>query len=153
MSRRGGFALAAVLAAVVIMAMVVAVGAQRALVGAREGALAVRRAEMSVAIAAAVAAVLAAPAGGADQPFTVPGALFDSGTTVVGSARATWRVTGAAFPYASAEIDVQGPVFQGMAHERRRLLVRLAPDSASASMSGARWVPAGSGWWAQIPVP
>jgi len=149
MTRRSGFALAAVLAALVIMAMLVAVGAQRALVGARESALALARAEMSAAAAGAVARVVTVPADTASLTVHVPGALIDSGSVVFGAARASWRLTAVVVPYATVEIDVRAPVITGSTRELRRLLMSLRPDSAGALW----WVPAGGGGRGRIPAP
>lgn len=147
MTPRRGFALAAVLATLVIMAMVVAVGAQRALVGARASALAVARAEMSGAAAGALAAVIAVSADTARLPDILPGALLASGSARYGSAQAVWTLTGAINPYATVEIDVRCPVIGGSARELRRVIVSLRRDSTG----GAWWVPTGGGGWGRIP--
>ena len=147
MTPRRGFALAAVLAALVIMAMVVAVGAQRALVGARESTLALARAEMSGAATGALAAVIAVPADTARLADIVPGALLDSGSASFGSARAAWTLTGAIAPYAVVEIDLRRPVIGGSAREFRRMIVGVRRDSAGE----AWWVPTGGGGWGRIP--
>lgn len=147
MTPRRGFALAVVLAGLVIMAMVVAVGAQRALVGARESALALARAEMSGAATGALAAVIAVPADTARLAEIGPGALLDSGSAPFGPARATWTLTGAVAPYAMVEIDVRCPVIGGSARELRRLIVGIRRDTAGR----AWWVPTGGGGWGRIP--
>ena len=149
MRRRGGFALASVLAALVIMAMLVAVGAQRALVGARESALALARVEMSAAAAGAVATVVTASVDSARLAVSVPGALIDSGSLAFGTARASWRLIAAIVPYATIEIDVRAPVITGSTRERRRLTVSLRPDTAGALW----WVPAGGGGRGRSPAP
>lgn len=149
MMPRRGFALAAVLAALVIMAMLVAVGGQRALVGARESALALARVEMTAAAGAAMATVVTVPADSAVLAVSVPGALLDSGSAAFGTARASWRLTAAIVPYATVEIDVRAPVITGSTRELRRLMMSLRTDSA-----GARWwVPAGGGGRGRIPAP
>lgn len=147
--RRRGFALAAVLAALVVMAMVVAVGAQRALMGSRESVLALARAEMSGAAASAMAAVVAARAVAGRHPVIVAGVLLDSGTAVVGRARATWTLTGLVSPYAAVEIDARAPVFRGSARQTRRLIVGLRRDS----VAGDQWVPVGGAGWGRMPAP
>lgn len=149
MTPRRGFALAAVLAALVVMAMVVAVGAQRALVGSRESVLALARAEMSGAAATALAAIVAVPAGDAGYPIIVTGVLLDSGTAAFGMARATWTLTGAVAPFATVDIDARSPVFRGSTRELRRLVVALRRDSAGVD----RWVSFGGGGWGRIPAP
>jgi len=149
MTPRRGFALAAVLAALVIMAMLVAVGAQRALVGARESALALARVEMSAAAAGALAAVVTVPADSTLLAVGVPGALIDSGSADFGAARATWRLNAAIAPYGTVEIDARAPVITGSTRELRRLIMSLRPDTAGALW----WVPAGVGGRGRIPVP
>jgi hypothetical protein len=149
MTAHRGFALAAVLAALVVMAMVVAVGAQRALVGSRESALALARAEMAAAAAGAAAAVTAAPADSAHLAANAPGAMLDSGSVAAGSARASWRLTAALLPYAVVEIDVRAPVIAGSTRERRRLIMGLRPDTAGALW----WVPIGGGGQGRVPAP
>ncbi len=149
MRERRGFALAAVLAALVIMAMLVAVGAQRALVGARESALALARVEMSAAAAAAVATVVTASVDTARLALRVPGALIDSGSAAFGAARASWRLSAGIVPYATIEIDARAPVISGSTRELRRLTLTLRPDTAGALW----WVPAGGGGRGRIPVP
>jgi hypothetical protein len=138
-----------VLAVLVIMAMVVAVGAQRALVGVRESALALARAEMSGAAAGALSGVLAVPLDTARLPLIVPGALLASGSTAYGSARAAWTLTGAVASYATVEVDSRCPVIAGTARELRRVIVRLRRDSAG----GAWWVAVGGGGRGRIPLP
>lgn len=149
MTGRRGFALAGVLAALVLMAMMVAVSAQRAFTGARESALALARAEMAAAAAGAVAAVLTVPVDTARAPGVVPGALIDSGSAAFGAARATWLLTASGVPYATVEIDVRSPVILGSARELRRVLVGVRRDSTGAFW----WVPVGGGGRGRIPAP
>jgi len=153
MTSRRGFALAAVLAALVIMAMLVAVGAQRALVGARESALALARAEMSAAAAGALAEVVTVPADSTQLAVIVPGALLDSGSADFGAARASWRLIAASAaasgPWATVDIDARAPVITGSTRELRRLTVSLRPDTSGALW----WVPNGGGGRGRIPAP
>jgi hypothetical protein len=148
-SARAGFALPAVFAALVIMAMVVAVGAQRSLVGARESALLLARAEMSGAVVQAMATVLTEPVDSARLPALVPGALLDSGSARFGSARATWTLTGLLAPYATAEIDARAPVISGSARELSRVIVSLRRDSSGALW----WVLSGGDGRGRVPAP
>ena len=149
MNARRGFALPAVLAALVIMAMVVAVSAQRALVGARESSLMLARAEMSGAVVQAAATVLTEPVDSARLPALVPGALLDSGSARFGSARATWTLTSLLAPYATAEIDARAPVISGSARELSRVIVGLQRDSSGALW----WVRSGGDGRGRVPAP
>lgn len=131
------------------MAMVVAVGAQRALSGARESALMLSRAEMAGAVAGAVAAVVSEPVDSVFLPAFVPGAVLDSGSAAFGSARASWTLTSLHAPYAAAEIDARSPVIMGSTRELRRVIVSLRRDTAGALW----WVPVGGGGHGRVPAP
>lgn len=148
MARRA-FALPSVLAGLVIMAMIVAVGAQRALSGARESALRLARTEMSGAATGAVATVMTEPVDTSLLPAFVPGALLDSGSAAFGSARASWTLTSALAPYATAEIDARSPVLSGSTREVSRIIVRLRRDSTGVLW----WVPVGRGGRGRVPAP
>jgi len=147
MMPRRGFAMAAVLAALVIMAMVVAVDAQRALLVARQGNLDMTRTEMAAAVAGAKAAVLELPADTVSIPAFLPGALLARGETSAGRARAQWTLVGAAAPFAVAEIEVEAPFVRGAARERHRALVVRASDAGG----GVWWEVATPAGWVRIP--
>jgi hypothetical protein len=142
-----GFALAAVLAALVIMAMVVAVGAQRALVAARQAGLDVARAQMAAAVMSAQAAALEEPVDSAQYAGMLPGALVAGGQAGVGQALARWRLVGAAAPYATIDVEAEMPVFGGTARTRHRALVAPVGDSSG----GLRWAPAAGLGWTRMP--
>lgn len=147
MSARRGFALAAVLAALVITAMVVAVGAQRALVAARLAGLDVARAEMAAAVVTAQAAALEAPVDSVVCAEILPGALLAGGTAAAGRASARWQLVGAAAPFATIDVEAEMAVFGGRARARHRALVVPVGDSTG----GLRWAPAAGLGWTRVP--
>src|SRR5512140_472516 len=113
MRRRRGIVLPSVLAALVIMAMIVAISAQRALVAARLGGLILARADLAAAVAAAQAAALEAAADSVDGARMTQGELLSVGETTAGAAQASWRIVGAAAPFALVEIDARAPLLRG----------------------------------------
>lgn len=147
MSPRHGFALAAVLAALVIMAMVVAVSAQRALVAARLAGLDVARAELAAAVLSAQAAALEAPLDSGQWAGMHPGAPIAGGAAGAGQASARWQIVGAAAPFATIDIEAETAVYGGTARTRYRLLVTPVADSAG----GLRWSPATGYGWLHMP--
>lgn len=147
MTTHRGFALAAVLAALVIMAMVVAVGAQRALVAARQAGLDVARAQMAASILSAQAAALDEPVDIAQHATTLPGVQIAGGEAGVGRALARWRLEGAAAPFATLDVEAEIPVFRGTARTRYRVLVAPVGDSTG----GLRWAPAAGLGWTRVP--
>lgn len=147
MSAHRGFALAAVLAALVIMAMVVAVGAQRALVAARQAGLDVARAELAAAVASAQAAALEEPVDSAQCEGIVPGAPIAGGEAGAGRAAARWRLVGAAAPFATIDVEAETPVYGGTARTWHRVLVTPVGDSTG----GLRWAPAAGLGWMRVP--
>ena len=147
MTVRRGFALAAVLAALLIMAMVVAVGSQRALVSARQAGLDVARAELAAAVMSAQAAALEERADSARYAGLLPGAQIAGGAADAGRALARWRLVGAAAPFATIDVEAEVPVFGGVARTRHLVLVVPAGDS----IGGLRWVPAAGLGWVRVP--
>lgn len=147
MTARRAFALAAVLAALVIMAMVVAVGAQRALVAARQSGLDEARAQLAAAVTSAQAAALEDPVDSAQYAGMLPGAQIAAGEAGVGRAVARWRLLGAAAPFATIEVEAEIPVFGGVARTHHRVLVVPAGDSTG----GLRWTPAAGLGWTRVP--
>lgn len=147
MTARRGFALAAVLAALVIMAMVVAVGAQRALVVARQAGLDLARAELAAAVASAQAAALGEPVDSTQLQGILPGAPIASGASGAGRALARWRLLGAAAPFATIDVEAEMPVYGGTARTWYRVLVAPVLDSTGA----LRWAPAAGLGWTRVP--
>ncbi|HEY3288099.1 MAG TPA: hypothetical protein VGJ96_13355 [Gemmatimonadaceae bacterium] len=147
MSRAHGFALPVVLAALLVMAMSVAVSAQRALLATRQAALDVARAELAVAAASGGAAALAFAPDSTCCDGMIPGALIGSGTSRAGRAQASWRLIGAAAPYALVELEAGAPLVQGTARASYRLLVRWIPDSVGRG----RWASATAAGWIRLP--
>lgn len=147
MTRRRGFALAAVLAALVIMSMVVAVGMQRALMASRQAGLDVARAQMAAAVMSAQAAALEAPLDSAQLAAMLPGAQIAGGEADAGRARARWQLVGAAAPFATLDVEAEMPVFGGTARTRHRVLVAPVGDS----IGGLRWTPAAGLGWTRVP--
>jgi hypothetical protein len=146
-SARRGFALAAVLAAMVIMAMVVAVSAQRALVAARQAGLDLARAELAAAVSSAQAAALEEPIDSALCAGILPGAPMAGGEAGAGRASARWQLVGAAAPYATIDVEAEMPVYGGTARTWHRVLVAPVGDSAG----GLRWAPAAGLGWTRVP--
>lgn len=147
MNAHRGFALAAVLGALVVMAMVVAVSAQRALVAARQAGLDVARAELAAAAASAQAAALEEPVDSAQCKGILPGAPIASGAAVAGRATARWQLVGAAAPFATIDVEAAMPVFGGTARTWHRVLVAPVGDSTG----GLRWTPAAGSGWMRVP--
>lgn len=147
MSAPRGFALAAVLSALVIMAMVVAVSAQRALVGARQAGLDLARAELAAAVSSAQAAALEVPVDSVQCAGILPGAPIADGKTGAGRASARWHLVGAAAPFATIEVEAEMPVFGGTARSWHRVIVAPVGDSAG----GLRWAPAAGLGWTRVP--
>ncbi|MDP1890780.1 MAG: hypothetical protein Q8K55_07765 [Gemmatimonadaceae bacterium] len=147
MSARRGFALAAVLAAMVIMAMVVAISAQRALVAARQAGLDLARAELAAAVSSAQVAALEAPVDSALGAGILPGAPIAGGEANAGRASARWQLVGAAAPYATIDVEAEMPVYGGTARIWHRVLVAPVGDSAG----GLRWAPAAGLGWTRVP--
>ncbi len=147
MSAHRGFALAAVLAALVIMAMVVAVSAQRALVAVRQAGLELARAELAAAVSSAQAAALEAPVDSAQREAIFPGASIAAGEAGAGQAVARWELVGAATPFATIEVEAERAVFGGKARLSHRVLVTPVADSTG----GLRWSPAAGLGWTRVP--
>lgn len=147
MSAHRGFALAAVLAALVIMAMVVAVSAQRALVAVRQAGLELARTEMAAAASSAQAAALEAPVDSAQSEAILPGAAIAAGEAGAGRAVARWELVGAAAPFATIEVEAEMAVFGGTARLSHRVLVTPVSDSTG----GLRWAPAAGLGWTRVP--
>ncbi len=147
MTERRGFALAVVLSALVIMAMAVAVGAQRTLVVARQSMLDLARAELAAAVSSGKAAALNESADSARRARIVPGALLASGEVVAGRASARWQLVGAAAPYATIDVEAETPAFGGSARASHRVVVVPQADSSGT----VRWVPAGGLGWTRLP--
>jgi hypothetical protein len=148
MSRRG-FALFAVLCALVIMSMVVAVNAQRALLMARLSMLDLARTEMAAAVAAARATLLDLPVDSAVARTGIPGTVLAQGETAAGPARAQWRLVTALPPFAAAEIASRAPILGGSARAIDIALVTPVRDS----LGGYRWALAGGAGWVRLPSP
>lgn len=147
MSAHRGFALAAVLAALVIMAMVVAVSVQRALVAARQAGLDLARAELAAAVSSAQVAALDAPVDSAQCADILPGAPIVGGEAGAGRARARWQIVGAAAPFATIDVEAEIPVYGGTARTWHRVLVAPVGDSTG----GLRWAPAAGLGWTRVP--
>jgi len=148
LNARRGFALAAVLCALVLMAMLVAVTAQRALLAARQGAIEVARAEIAAALGAAAADALeSSPDSLADrQPA---GAILAAGQSSAGRAATRWVIVATGTVFATVDLTAEAPVFGGVARETRRGTLVVARDSAG----GIRWVAATGGKWVRLPSP
>lgn len=147
MSAPRGFALAVVLAALVIMAMVVAVSAQRALVAVRQAGLDLARAELAAAVSSAQAAALEEPVDSAQCDGILPGAPIAGGEASAGRASARWHIVGAAAPFATIDVEAETPVFGGTARTWHRVLVAPAGDSSG----GLHWAPAAGLGWMRVP--
>ena len=148
MNARRGFALAAVLCALVLMAMLVAVTAQRALLAARQAAIEVAQAEIAAALGVAAADALeSSPDSSAvRQPA---GAVLAAGQSSAGRAVARWVIVGTGTVYATVDLTAEAPVFRGVARELRRGTLVVARDSAG----GLRWASATGGNWVRLPSP
>jgi len=146
-NRRPGFALPAVLGALIVMAMLVAVGAQRALVAARDSALAEARVLLAAATETALAEVLARGADTLAVRAAPPGGVLDSGMASVGAASARWRLSVALAPVVLLSIDARAPLRAGSARVSWRLWLRPRVDRAGRPI----WGPDGTGWWVQLP--
>lgn len=146
---RRGAALAVVLGALLLMAMVVAVSAQRALVTSRQAALELTRAELLAAASSGKVAALEAPADSACCAGIVPGALIAAGEVHAGRARARWSLTGAAAPFVTVDIVAEAAVSGGTASASHRALAVWRSDSAG----GPHWVLAGGLGWTRRPAP
>ena len=147
MSAHRGFALAAVLAALVIMAMVVAVSAQRAMVAARQAGLDLARAELAAAVSSAQSAALEEPVDSAQCAGILPGAPIAGGEAVSGEATARWQLVGAAAPFATIDVEAERAVFGGTAPTWHRVLATPVGDSTGA----LRWAPAVGIGWTRVP--
>jgi hypothetical protein len=145
---RRGFVLAAVLCALVLMAMLVALTAQRALLAVRQGALDAARAEIAAALATGEADALESPVDSAAyrQPA---GATLAAGESSAGRAAARWVIVATGAAYATVDVTAEVPVFRGVARELRRGLVVVVRDSAG----GLRWASARGGNWVRLPSP
>jgi type II secretory pathway pseudopilin PulG len=146
---RRGFALAAVLSALVIMSMSVAVSARRALVAARQARLDLARADLAVLIASGQSAALNAPADSTCCATVVPGALLFHGEIASGRARARWWLKGGAGRFATVDVEAEVPTFGGAARASHRVVVAWTRDSAG----GARWAIVEGHRWAKLPSP
>ncbi|MHB1313109.1 MAG: hypothetical protein ACYC3L_13920 [Gemmatimonadaceae bacterium] len=149
MTRRPGFALPAVLGALILMGMLVAVGAQRALVAAHDGALAEARAQLAAVTETALADALARGPDSLAMRVTPPGGALDSGVASVGTASARWRLTVALAPVVLLSIDAAAPVRAGSARVSWRLWLRRRDEPSGVPA----WSANGTGWWTQIPLP
>lgn len=147
--KRHGFALALVMAALVLISMVVAVGAQRALLAVRQGALAMARSDLTVVALGAEAAALGAPADSARTSGLPPGVVLATGTQRSGSAVAEWSMTVVSPSVVIAEIAATSAVSHGAARARYRAVLSVREDS----VRGRFWAPLGGSTWVQVPSP
>ena len=147
MTVRGGYALAIVLAALVIMSMTVAVSAQRALTASRLATLALARSELAAAALSGQARALEALDDSAGGPVIVPGGVLATGVAASGHARARWTVIGAAAPFAGLDVATEVPLVAGLARAQHRALAAWQTDS----IRGARWTLAGGSGWVRVP--
>jgi Tfp pilus assembly protein PilX len=147
MSPRRGFALPAVFAALVLMALLVAGAAQQALMAWRDSALDEARAQLAAATETALAAVLSREVDTLALRAAPPGAGLDSGRCHVGTAEAVWRLTVAAAPVALLSVDAAAPVRGGTARTVTRIWLRRRSAPSGAPV----WGVGGSGWWSQLP--
>jgi hypothetical protein len=145
---RRGFVLAVVLGALVLMAMLVALTAQRALLAVRQGALDAARAEIAAALAAGEADALESPPDSLAYRQPV-GALLAAGDASAGRAAARWSIVATGTVYATVDVTAEAPVYRGVARELRRGLVVAVRDSAG----GLRWASARGGNWVRLPSP
>lgn len=144
-----GFALAAVLAALVLMMMVLAISAQRALLAARQGTLVVERVELAAAVAAARAATESAPVDTQALRSAPPGFVLASGESTAGAAHASWALKAGAAELAVAEITAVVGSGRTAARARARGILAAKVDSAGA----LKWGPTGGVGWVKLPVP
>ncbi len=147
--RRVGFALPAVLGALVVTALLLAIAAQRALWAARDAALAESRAELAAATQSAAAESLSRDVDTLLLWVAPPGATLDSGQARVRLATARWRLTAVLPPLALLSVEAVAPVRRDSARTSWRLWLRRGADSSGAP----RWEPAGRAWGLQVPVP
>lgn len=148
MTPRRGFALVAVLAALIVTSLVVAITARRALAAARQGTLELARVELAAALAVARANALGAVADSALLGLP-PGVTIAEGQVDAGSARARWTLTNAAPPFVVAELRGSATASRGTARSVMRALLEPVADSSG----GAKWRLAGGAGWVRLPAP
>jgi len=145
---RRGFALAAVLAALVLMAMSVAIAAQRAFVAVRRAGMAEADAGLAAAVAGAQAAISGSVVVLGDTAWS-PGTVLASGAVPAGDAVASWQVTRASTSLALAEVTAEWRSRGVLARTRRSGLLTIVPDSAG----GARLRVFAPRPWVVLPSP
>lgn len=148
MTSRRGFALAVVLAALIVMSLVLAIAARRALAAAQQAHLELARVELGAALAAAQAQALMATvdSGAVRLP---PGVRLAEGEVGTESASARWTLTTASPPFVVAELRGSVVVRRGAARRLMRALLVPAADSASE----VKWRLFGGGGWVRLPAP
>lgn len=149
MRSRRAFVLPAVLAALVVMAMLVAVAAQRALVATRDAALSEARVELAAAAQVAMADALAQAVDTVRLRAAAPGVPLDSGLSRIGSAEASWRVTVVLAPIVLLSIEASSPAREFTARSSWRLWLRRRETPSGEPV----WASVGSGWRARFPSP
>jgi Tfp pilus assembly protein PilX len=130
MTRRRGFALAVVLAALVLMAMSLAVAAQRAILANHRAALAEADAEVTAVVAGAQADIGATPVDALPDTAWSPGSLLASGTARAGLAVASWHVTRISSSLALAELTAERHTAGAVARTRQSALMTIVAESA-----------------------
>ncbi len=148
MTTRRGFALVAVLAALIVTSLVVAITARRALAAARQGALELARVELAAALTMARASALWAATDSAASGLP-PGVTIAEGEVRAGSAAARWTLSNAAPPYVVAELRGSATASRGTARSVMRALLEPVTDSSG----GAKWRLAGGAGWVRLPAP
>ncbi|MBW7932581.1 MAG: hypothetical protein H3C62_03010 [Gemmatimonadaceae bacterium] len=149
MTARKGFALAAVLATLILLSMSVAIGAQQALRSVRESELAATAASLDAAALAARIAALESPVDSLCCGTFAPGATLGGGGGAAGAAVHRWNLLGTVAPYAVLEVQVEQPIRGGVARERFRLAIIWQADSAGLG----HWSAADVAGWIRLPVP
>lgn len=149
--RRGGFALAAVLAALMLTMMVVAVSAQRALLEVRQASLAQQRVELDAALAAAQRAALASTPDSAALVGAPPGATLAEGVEWAGNSSAAWTIRGGPPAFAVAEVAARVVTPPGIA--TARAVARRVLAAKIDSLGVLHWSPVGTAGWVRMPSP
>jgi hypothetical protein len=129
MTRRHGFALAVVLAALVLMAMSLAVAAQRAILANHKAALAEADAEVTAVIAGAQAEIGASPVGSLPDTWWSPGGVLAMGSARSGLAVASWQVTRISSSLALAELTAERRAGGVVARTRQSALMSIVAES------------------------
>lgn len=130
MTPRRGFVLAAVLCVLVLMAMLVAISAQRALLAARQGTLDGVGVDLAIVLASGETSALESVVDSAAVAAQPAGVALATGAAEHGAASVRWTIMSTATPFAILDLAAEAPALHGRARQTRRAVLQAVRDSS-----------------------